>query len=187
MKILDEKTLNMAKTEYLIINAFLMLLKRYSFEEVTVTQICQNANLARVTFYRKFASKEDVLRLYMRGLVDEYFSKIRSTEVLTLESLARSYFTSWKEKSGLIELLSSNKISNILLDEFTRIEPYLEELNIKYTILSKFELTDTEKYYFHAHNVAGLWRLIFLWANRGYRESVDEMTSIYLKTIAIVS
>lgn len=183
MKFKNLGALNITKTQSYIVSAFLYLLQRYKFEEITVTRICQDANVARVTFYRNFQTKEDILRLYIRMLVDDYFSKIKDTGNFDHENLARSYFKYWREESDLIELLNKNDISSLLLDEFSSAKPYLSDIRIENSIVCQLELTEVGLYYFHAYNHAGLWRLIFLWNDRNYRESIEEMTSIFLKCI----
>lgn len=53
----DQKQQNRLK----IINAYISLLGHKSFQEITVTDICLEANVARKTLYSHFASKEEIL------------------------------------------------------------------------------------------------------------------------------
>ena len=45
-----------------IIEALLQLLKKHSFEDITVTDIANKAGVTRVTFYRNFNSKEEIIK-----------------------------------------------------------------------------------------------------------------------------
>ena len=183
MKIENNKALGITKSKTKVVNAFSALLQLYTFEELTITRICQEAEVARVTFYRNFETKEDILRLYIRALADDYFEKIKSVGRFDNQSLAHGYFEYWKQERELIDLLSKNNISNLLLDEFSLVESYLSDIRKGNPLLDQLGLTESTVHYFHAYNLAGLWRMIFVWAGRGYHESVEEMTSIYLKCI----
>lgn len=44
-----------------ITEALLILMKKKSFAQITITEIVQKAGVGRVTFYRNYSSKEDVL------------------------------------------------------------------------------------------------------------------------------
>ncbi len=44
-----------------IIQVFLRLLNDKSFNKISITEICEKAGVARVSFYRNFENKEDVL------------------------------------------------------------------------------------------------------------------------------
>lgn len=62
-----------------ISKALLSIMEQYDFQEITITQISQEARLSRKTFYRLFSTKTDVLNYYF-----EYLNRflIISLEVL---------------------------------------------------------------------------------------------------------
>lgn len=47
-------------------------MKRKPFQQITVTEICQEAAIGRKTFYRNFELKEDVLDFYLDHLCREF-------------------------------------------------------------------------------------------------------------------
>ena len=55
-----------------ITEAFLLLLERKEFKEISVSDICKKAGVARMSFYRHFASKEDVLRKWLASITDQF-------------------------------------------------------------------------------------------------------------------
>ncbi|WP_079908707.1 TetR/AcrR family transcriptional regulator [Paenibacillus sp. 32352] len=52
-----------------ITNSLLGLMEHYPFEEITVTQIVQNAGVGRASFYRNYNSRKDVIQHYMMLLI----------------------------------------------------------------------------------------------------------------------
>ena len=60
--------------------AFLLLMRQYTFQEVTITMICQEARLSRQTFYQMFTSKEDTIRFLIRSPMSNLKTNCASTE-----------------------------------------------------------------------------------------------------------
>ena len=52
------------------------LMKVYQYSEITVTQLAQEAQLSRKTFYRLFNDKDDVLSLLFEKLYNECFAAL---------------------------------------------------------------------------------------------------------------
>lgn len=52
-----------------IVDAYLDLLKDRESEAIPVTEIAQKAGVSRMTFYRKFSSKRDVVDFYLGGIM----------------------------------------------------------------------------------------------------------------------
>ena len=52
--------------------ALLSLMEEHPYSEISVSQICQAAQVSRQTFYRLFDTKDDVLILYLHEIMKEY-------------------------------------------------------------------------------------------------------------------
>ena len=57
-----------------ITQAFLLLLQKRSFHEIKINELCEKAGVTRMSFYRNFESKEDVLRKWLRVITDEWLA-----------------------------------------------------------------------------------------------------------------
>ena len=64
-----------------ISKALLSIMEQYDFQEITITQISQEARLSRKTFYRLFSTKTDVLNYYFESLYRECLILIKSRQV----------------------------------------------------------------------------------------------------------
>jgi AcrR family transcriptional regulator len=177
----DYKKIGISRTKSWIIKGLLRLLQEDSFAVITITEICQEADVVRATFYRNFSSKEDILKLYIKIQIEDYFEKLKRFEAIDLRILAQSYFSYWEGEKETIKILRNNNMTNMLLEEYNIVEKYLNK--IAPTNKDIQELSEVEKFYFTSFQVAGLWRLVFLWAERNFEESVEEMTEISFKLI----
>jgi len=57
-----------------ITQALLKLLKTKNLDNITITEITNKAGVGRVSFYRNFDSKEDILKKYTDYLTDQFVS-----------------------------------------------------------------------------------------------------------------
>jgi len=55
-----------------ITEALLVLMKGNSLSEISITEIVERAGVARVSFYRNFSSKEDVIKKHLGILICEW-------------------------------------------------------------------------------------------------------------------
>lgn len=70
---------NQTKAEYsktLIMNAFYSLMKKKPFQEISITEISEIAGVSRLTFYRNFESKEDVIFEYSDRNKRDFLEKV---------------------------------------------------------------------------------------------------------------
>lgn len=64
--------LRIRKTYRSLCTAFLELLETRRFEEITIQQLCDKAEIRRATFYTHFADKYDFLSFFIRQVQDEF-------------------------------------------------------------------------------------------------------------------
>ncbi len=76
-------------------NALLTLLKEEPFEKISVKDICDSAHINKMTFYRHYDDKYDLLNDVVNSIADEIYKKCAS-------SLARNQATSLCETCALI-------------------------------------------------------------------------------------
>ena len=77
-----------------ITKALLTLMKSRPLSEISITEIVKRAGVARVSFYRNFSSKEDVIKKHLRVLICEWgrdFEK-RGEPAYFSESLLKHFY-----------------------------------------------------------------------------------------------
>ncbi len=77
-KLLDELIGNdlSAKRKALILRSF-ELFKKHGFQRVSIEEICRKAGVSKVTFYRYFSSKGDLILFLVKTLFDSLLQKSR--------------------------------------------------------------------------------------------------------------
>lgn len=93
-----------------LIEALLMIMKQYNFEEITITQISQEAELSRKTFYRLFKSKDELLSYYFQCLYEECFQQIKSKHIQHYWEVVQHFFDFCEEYKTILLLLKKNHL-----------------------------------------------------------------------------
>lgn len=77
-----------------ITSALIRMLDKQTLEEISITDLVQEAGVSRVSFYRNFESKQDVLQKYMEKLLQEWGAEYesRNDPAYFGESLTRHYY-----------------------------------------------------------------------------------------------
>ncbi|MEJ8543941.1 TetR/AcrR family transcriptional regulator [Brevibacillus borstelensis] len=76
-----------AKTKQALLHACLELIGEKSFREVYVEEICKKAEISKVTFFKFFPQKEDLLVYYMRLWVTDRMLELADSSIRGLPAL----------------------------------------------------------------------------------------------------
>ncbi len=115
----------------LIVNSLLSLLKDKALGDITLTEIANNAGVARMTLYRHFKTKEHILK-YRADKMMEIFKYTMEQNFLSTEEFLIDFFTLYK---------------NLPLKHLITID---EEIN---TIIYTNKLELNEQLYLHLKNL----------------------------------
>lgn len=61
-----------------ITTALLEMMRKQSFDSITITDLTKRAGVGRVSFYRNFTSKKEILARYLDKLLQEWGSEFES-------------------------------------------------------------------------------------------------------------
>ena len=105
------------KSKEAIASAMLKVMKIYSYDEITVTQITQEAGLSRKTFYRHFDDKEQVLKHLFDSLYQECVEEIVRSGLSHYWDVVQCYFDFWEKHADVIKLMKRSGLLPILFEE----------------------------------------------------------------------
>lgn len=142
-----------------ITTAFLQMLTEQPFEKISISELAKKAGVGRVSFYRNFESKEDVLRKYLKSLLDKWAA---SYENITDYNLVEAIFEYYYEHKELYILLYKRGLSHISLQ------------SVKDACGPKPEQSNAAAYT-SAFFAFGLYGWIEEWFKRGMTETPGEM------------
>lgn len=155
------------RSQELICRAMCGLMAQLPFEEITVTRICQEAGVGRKTFYRHYERKEDVMEQMVAHLLEVY---ARELLLIPIEEAVRYHFTFLTEYIEFIKLIHSAGQMSVINSHFSKLQP---------KIMPKWSVDERENAYRTVAMVAGTEAVVRLWAERGFRETVDELVQLH--------
>lgn len=74
------------KSKDKIVQSLIELMETHEFEEITVKDISELAEVNRSTYYRNFKSKEDIIKYKLESMMDEYLEEFESKHDRTKEA-----------------------------------------------------------------------------------------------------
>ncbi|KRK36628.1 transcriptional regulator family protein [Loigolactobacillus bifermentans DSM 20003] len=84
-------------------------MKKENFQDISITEIAQTAELSRKTFYHSFKNKEAVINYLCDQLFDQYFEQLLQQKPqvgeIMLNTTFEIFLNFWWQKRDLIQLL----------------------------------------------------------------------------------
>lgn len=154
------------QSQHMIADALFGLMKRKSFQQITVTEICGEAAIGRKTFYRNFDMKEDVVEFRLDILCSQYKEEIMG---MTLAQQLRHHMMFVRDHADVFITLYHNGIHQMVRDKFAVLLP---------DTMPKWTDDPVEQDYRSAYIVAGVEAIERVWVERGFAESIDEVVAI---------
>lgn len=149
-----------------IAKSLLKLMEEKSFEKITITEIVNNANVSRMTFYKYYKSKQEVLSDYMYEIVNDYMEETKARSDI---GKFRDYkhichcFEFFKQYSPFILTLIHGNMQAIIINA---LNDYMDTY-----VLSTSEYTRYELYYY----AGGLCNIYMKWIESGLKETPEEI------------
>jgi len=146
--------------------ALLNLLKEKKLADISVSELTEMAGVGRVSFYRNYQTKEDILREESDRLIQEWGKLYEANPESAPETLFPSLFDFYREHRDFYTTLYEAGMSTIMMD----------------TIISTIQITpempNLEAYMksFWAYGIYG-WMLE--WIKRGMQESGSELIGLF--------
>lgn len=150
---------NVSYTQSHITDALLKLMTTHEFENITITDIVNEAGVGRASFYRNYTSKEDVLKKHLLRLLKEWGTDF---EVQCNPDWLTSLLWHFYNHKDLYILLYKSDLSHLILENIRAISgPKPEQ--------------DNMHAYFSAFFCGGLFGWIDEWIKRDMKETPDEI------------
>jgi len=98
------------------VKALLVIMEQYDFKEITITQLSQEADLSRKTFYRLFKDKDELIKFFFENLYKECLMQIKSKQLQHYWDVVQCYFDFCEERKELLFLLKRNNLLILLFE-----------------------------------------------------------------------
>ena len=145
--------------------ALLDLLKEKPLSEISVSELTAKAEIGRVSFYRNYQSKEDILKEESDRLIKEWGRLYESNPESSPETLFPSLFDFYRDHREFYTTLYNAGMSSIMMETILR------------TIQITPDMQNLEAYMksFWAYGIYG-WMIE--WIKRGMPESGNELLTL---------
>lgn len=158
----------------LLESSLLNLMKQQQYQDITVTDICREADIPRRTFYHYFEGKETVLDSVVNNLMQQCFLDIMLDFRLGPEKLKSSFlkiFRYWDgENRRKLDILIQSGLEARLMAWSSR---WIREERIGMLLDSELDPKHVE--IILMVGATSFFALLFHWSQGGYRESAEEM------------
>ena len=155
-------------------NSLLNLMLRQPYKEISVTDICREADIPRRTFYHYFESKDDVLDSMIENLMQQCFLDsvygLRVSPAHMKESFVRTFrFWDGDNRIKLDALIQNGLESRLMTWSLNFIQAE------KIGILSNSSLDPKLVEIGLMVGVTDFFSLLYYWSRDGYRETPEQM------------
>lgn len=172
-----KKDLRIVKTRKALYRAFEELMKSKSFEQIKVSDICNEALINRSTFYDHYTDKYDLLEEYINSLKDSFTEEITKED--SIEKNTKKYYIEIiklllnhieKKKDTYISIMINNRNSittDILYDILNR--AVINQINDE-VISHKIPNEIVTRFY-----IGGVTNICFEWLMYGNKYSKEDI------------
>ena len=168
----EESSQRQRQFEFLLLDK----MNKQPYAQITVAQLCQEADVSRNAFYRYFDSKDDVLDALIDYTLLDYYRDL-DFPLKHQDSYRKgiAYFLQyWLEQKPLLDALQKNGLERRLLERCRNhsIQWYMDAFHGP---LLENEESRAQIILF---SVNGLFSVILDWHRKGYSQSIEQMVSV---------
>ena len=158
-----------------IARALIQLMRQKALEQITVTELVKLANVSRMTFYKYYVSKAEVLKDYVYELMNEYVEEVSKRldigRFRELKHITHCFEFFRKYSKELMILVHANMYGAII----SVVNDYMDKYVEPESNYSKYEL------YYYA---GALCNTYIKWVEAGMIETPEEIATIVYKHLA---
>lgn len=146
--------------------ALMKLMKEKNFDKISIGELCDYAGVSRMTYYRSYKCKEDILLQHLDECFTAYLNGLNVRDFYEV-ALSFLYFWEGQEHDFLIAVIESG-LSAHLMDKFY---VYLD------IIFSLMDLDIEVTSYAKSFLAGGLYKMLIDWMKDGTKESPENMAA----------
>lgn len=155
-------------TKNYILESFYILLTKKHYNEISVCDICEKAGVSRMSFYRNFFSKEDLIIKSLDYVMNNLKKELESCEEVNFYILIKSIFDTFKKYKDVIPSFQDTQILK----------------TIRYNTMNKFkenividQMNKSSKY-IPVFYISAFSTTLFEWLKGGAVESTEDMARL---------
>ena len=162
------------KSKDTIISCFVRLITEKGYSEVSVSDITREAKISRITFYRNFSTKEDVISSFIQQVVVEVQTAVsRHSAEHSLTGYFEIMFTTIAPYGDVVKELYRANMGDLILSYFNR-----------YLFKTPLAMTGKQMDLYETRFLSGaFYNVLITWIMKGQSESAAEMAGLFSSLI----
>jgi len=171
-----------ALTKRLLRDALFHLLQTESLNKITITRLCQEADVNRATFYHHYTAPRDVLMEAATELAED-LKKINPPTSLPneAEQFMAKICTYLKEKADIVKVLFLCETDDDLANTLSDINQNMWEKD--HSLTQKIPLDDDNARLLSSFFISGAYQLIRLWLLEDIQKTPEEIAKLVCSVI----
>lgn len=167
-----------SKNETKISVALYHLLLKKSIDKIKISELCKDAGVSRMSFYRNFNNIDDIFVKFCDERFEEFYQNYVKINNMSGHELLKNTFAFMKKYSRQIKVLKSAKKDAILISQFHSYISYLRKT-----------LDEQEASLIKNNPViipflaGGFYNVLMNWVDSDFSISSDEMASYIIELI----
>lgn len=152
-------------------DTLIALMKGYPFQDITVTQICQEALVVRQTYYRNFDCKADILEFHLDTMFRIYF--IEYYKACDVHAQLKLFFEYMLLNREFLVLVAENNL-------FFMIDKTIHRNIMKFLSFQQLITIDEPEFekYVTGFIASTICSLLSLWVNNEFVEPPETMSGL---------
>ena len=152
------------------------------YDEITVSNLCEQMQIPRKSFYRYFSSKEGALHaLIDYALLDfESFSYVHSKSVNSVQDEMEMLFAYWYHKKKFLDALAKSTLSGVLVNRAIG-HSVFEAMRDRRSFSAEEQQAQQ---YITLFAVTGFMSMVIQWHHDGYPQTVQQMAQIAIRLVS---
>lgn len=155
-------------TKNYIFEGFYNLLKKNNCEDISVSDICKKAGVSRMSFYRNFKSKDDLINKSLEKTLMNLAKRLKSYDKINQYIVTREIFETIKNYKEAFESLKNSNYAKRFMDSVSQ----------KLFNFSPEDKINPTKQYIPIFYFSALTGVINTWINNGAKENSDDMAKL---------
>ncbi|QIK70466.1 TetR/AcrR family transcriptional regulator [Erysipelothrix sp. HDW6C] len=149
-----------------ITDALLILVETKPFNSISITELCDRAGVSRMTYYRHYETKEDILVTRLNHIFNDFITTVRSAPSADNREILQQFAALCRREHVILNAMIHSELTPLLQ---TQISSYFDIFFAE--IIHPHAIEPTVGTYSKAFIIGGLIQVVITWIERSMFES----------------
>ena len=164
-------------TKSVIKDCLVELLQEKDLNKITVSELCERADINRATFYRYYIDIFDLLEKIEQELIDHLKEMLPNYMNYSMKEIIKEYLKVFLDNKKLVKIIFSNRKNIFFLNDFFI---FIYE-NCKEKWFLNVDINDEDKNLVSIFCFNGTLGVINYWIQNDFEESVESISGLISK------